>query len=70
MREDDIPVVQAATEVSETLTLGTMIGSFFVSLLIMQALNMLFGMIGTLQFILYMSILNVNFPGNSNALFK
>lgn len=70
IREEDVQVVQAATEVTSGLTLSTMLGSFLVSIVVMQALNLLFGMVGSLQFIMYMAILNVNFPGNANALFN
>jgi hypothetical protein len=33
-------------------------------------MNFLFSMVGSLQYILYLSILNTNFPGNANMVFE
>ena len=47
-----------------------MLGTLIVSMIAGQSLAMLFAMVGSLQFILYLSILNTNFPGNANDVFK
>jgi hypothetical protein len=41
-----------------------------VGILMFQSLNKLFSMVGSLQYMLYLSILNTNFPGNANNLFE
>jgi hypothetical protein len=43
--------------------------SFFV-LLFYATLNFIFSMTGSLQYILFLSILNINIPGNLNRVFE
>jgi hypothetical protein len=49
---------------------GSVLGNLLVSILVFQSLNLLFSMVGSLQYILYLSILNTNFPGNANMVFE
>jgi len=58
------------TSLSSSGTLSSMLASLVVSTLMYEPLNMLFSMVGSLQYILYLSVLNTNFPGNANLVFK
>jgi hypothetical protein len=46
------------------------LGNLLVGILMFQSLNLLLSMVGSLQYILYLSILNTNFPGNANNFFE
>lgn len=59
--------INAAAESSSIIA---MLGTLIVGILAGQSLAMLFGMVGSLQYILYLSVLNTNFPGNANQVFK
>ena len=70
IKEQDVQTVEVITKTSYGMAAGSMAGSFLINLLTTMPMTILFGMIGGLQYILYFAILNVNFPGNANAVFK
>jgi hypothetical protein len=59
-----------ATRLSEFASVGSVLGNILIGIILYQSLNMLFSMVGSLQYILYLSILNTNFPGNANMVFE
>lgn len=54
---------------SSNAALISMISTFAIGLISGASLNFIFSMIGSLQFILYLTIFNLDIPGNLNVVF-
>jgi hypothetical protein len=67
---EDVETATLSSKLTEAATMGSVLGTIIVSILLFQSLNLLFSMVGSLQYILYLSILNTNFPGNANMVFE
>jgi hypothetical protein len=68
--DSDVNLAQSIMDVSKTTTLSSMLVTILMGVLLIGSLNTLFSMVGSLQYILYLSLLNTKFPGNCNAVFN
>ena len=53
-----------------TLTNAGMLGNFFVNLLLSGAMNMLWGLLHSMQIVAHFPLINVMMPGNAQVLFQ
>ena len=67
---DDFKKTNLLAQLSEKISVGSVLGNLLISILTYQSMNFVFSMVGSLQYILYLSILNTNFPGNANMVFE
>jgi hypothetical protein len=63
-------MVRVLTSASQTATTASLVYSSFLIFSYYATLNLLFSMTGSLQYILFLSILNINVPGNMNTVFE
>jgi hypothetical protein len=67
---EDVNATTLASQLTKFVSVGSVLGNLLIGILLFQSLNLLFSMVGSLQYILYLSILNTNFPGNANNVFE
>ena len=70
IQPEDVNATTLTSSLTEYVSLGSVFANLVVGILMFQSLNKLFSMVGSLQYMLYLSILNTNFPGNANMVFE
>jgi hypothetical protein len=67
---EDVFKTSWAAKLSEYTSVGSVFVNFLIGILLFQSLNLLFSMVGSLQYIAYLGIIHTNFPGNANKVFE
>jgi len=68
--QEEVSTIEEVQSTGSNTSLGTVISTFLLGLMSGHALGFLFSMIGSLQFICFLTVLNLDVPGNVSNIFS